>query len=211
MNAGGNLDLVMLVPGNDEHQTFDGLLSSRKKSLRIRDVKYEIRRHPRRDPGCFHEGPDLLQPYQNRARYALIVLDHEGSGQEDRTADEIAGDLKNRMAQSGWSKRTAVLVLQPELENWVWSDSPEVDRAMGWDGRNPPLRQWLMDRGGWSQGDEKPSKPKECFEAALREVGMRRSSAIYRNLAENVGLSRCQDRGFHAFLAIMKEWFPAQR
>ena len=212
MTAAEKMDIVMLVPGNDEYATFDALLSSRKRSLRVRDVRYEILKHPRRDPGCFHEAPGVLQPYQNRAHYALVVLDHEGSGQEERTADEIAADLGIRMAQSGWStNRTAVLVLQPELENWVWSDSSEVARAIGWTGQNPSLRRWLMDRGVWPQGEDKPSRPKECFEFALREARTKRSSAIYRELAEKVGLQRCQDQGFHAFLAMMRKWFPAQR
>lgn len=208
MNATAELDLVVLLPGKDERETFDELLSSRKKSLRIRDVCYELLVHPRRDPGCFHEAPDILQPYQNRAHYSLIVLDHEGSGQEDRTAEEVAANLKGRMENAGWSNRTEVLVLQPELENWVWSDSPEVDRAIGWEGRNPSLRRWLMDRGGWPQGSAKPEKPKECLQAALREVQIKRSSAIYRELAARVGLERCQDRGFLTFREVVRAWFP---
>ena len=201
------LDLVMLVPGNDERQTFEGLLSSRRESLSIRKVCYEVRVHPRRDPGCFHEAPDILQPYLRLARYSMVVLDHEGSGQEDRSPEDVRNDLKRRLETSGWADRTEVLVLTPELENWIWSDSPEVDLAVGWQGRKPPLRDWLSAKKWWATGSVKPKRPKECLEATLREVRMRRSSAIYRQLAENVGLSRCRDQGFKAFRKTMKVWF----
>ena len=210
MNDTGIIDLVMLVPGKDERETFEGLLSSRRQSLDIRNLCYEILVHPRRDPGCFHEAPDILQPYQGLAQYSMVVLDHEGSGQEGRSPEDVGKDLKGRLEKSGWADRTEVLVLYPELENWVWSDSPEVDQAVGWRGRNPPLRDWLKEQGWWQQGSVKPNRPKEGLEAALREVRMRRSSSIYRNLAENVGLTRCQDQGFGAFQKTLKAWFPAR-
>lgn len=207
MNAGTGLDLVMLVPGKDERETFDELLSSRRPSLGIRQLRYEILVHPRRDPGCFLEAPDILQPYLNRAGYCFIVLDHEGSGQENCSVDDVVADLKCRMERSGWSGRADVLVLQPELENWVWSDSPHVDSVMGWESRDPPLRRWLTDQGRWRAGSPKPDRPKECFQVALREVKMRRSSSIYRQLAARVGLERCQDRSFLTFRATLGRWF----
>lgn len=208
MTAVPKLDLVMLVPGKDERETFDTLLSSRMESMNIQRIRYEILVHPRRDPGCFHEAPDILQTYQGRAKRALVVLDHEGSGQENRPADEVAADLKGRMERSGWSKRAEILVLQPELEVWVWSDSPHVDAAMGWKGKNPPLRQWLLDRGSWPTDSAKPPRPKECLEAALHTARIPRSSAIYRQIAETVGLERCQETKFHTFRNIMQTWFP---
>ncbi len=208
MSASVNLDLVMLVPGKDERETFDELLSSRGASLGIRQLRYEILVHPRRDPGCLHEAPDILQPYQNRANRCLIVMDHQGSGQEDQPATEVMADLKGRMESSGWTGRAEVLMLQPELENWVWSDSPHVDSVMGWKERNPPLRKWLENQGVWPAGSAKPGQPKESFQAALREVRIRRSSAIYRQLAARVSLERCHDPEFLAFRRIMQEWFP---
>jgi hypothetical protein len=207
MNAAGNLDLIMLVPGMDERECFDALLSSRRPSLGIRAVRYKILVHTRRDSGCFHEAPAVLQPFLNRANYCLVVLDHEGSGQEKRPASDVAADLKKRLEDSGWKDRAEVLVLEPELESWVWSDSPHVDEVLGWAGHQPDLRQWLKQRGLWTQGAPKPNRPKECLEAALRQVRVIRSSAIYRELAERVGLERCKDRAFHAFKRIVQAWF----
>lgn len=208
MNEAAILDLVILVPGKDERETFDALLSSRQESLGIRDVRYQILVHPRRDPGCFHEAPDVLQPYVNLARQALVVFDHEGSGQEGRAAEDVDRDLKERLARSGWRERAEVLLLQPEMENWVWSDSPHVDHVTGWADRTPALRQWLRARGWWPEGKVKPPAPKECLQEALRQVKMRRSSAIYRQLAEEVSLERCSDDAFLFFKELMQGWFP---
>ena len=95
MNDMKIIDLVMLLPGKNERETFEGLLSSRQRSLEMRNVIYEILVHPRRDPGCFHEGPDILQPYQGIAQYSLVVLDYEGSGQEGRPPDARARPVRN--------------------------------------------------------------------------------------------------------------------
>lgn len=203
------LDLIILVPGKDEQETLDALLSKRRNSLRIGTVRYEILVHPRRDPGCFSEAPDVLQPYINRARWALVLFDHEGSGQEQRSAEEVAQDLKERLARSGWEGRAAVLVLCPELEAWVWNDSSELDRIVGWQSRKPPLRQWMRETGFWPEGNVKPPRPKESFQEALRQVKMRRSSAIYRQLAECVSLERCSDDAFIQFKKLIRGWFAA--
>ncbi len=201
------LDLVVLVPGSDEYEVVDELLSQRWASLEIRHIRYRIVKHPQRDPGCFHGGPQVLQPYQRQTERALIFLDHEGSGQEKRAAEDIAADLRERLRLSGWENRAEVVVIEPELEIWVWSDSPEVDRVLGWRGRSRGLRPWMVKNGYWSEGELKPSRPKECLEAALREVTIRRSAAIYRELAASVGLERCRDESFLRFKSILHSWF----
>lgn len=135
------LDLVTLVPGRDEKETFEGLLTSRVRSLEIHEhLQFRILVHPRHDPGCFQEAPDILQPFQSLARYAMVVLDYEGSGQESLSPQAVQQDLRLRMEKSGWTGRVEILVLTPELESWIWSDSPKVDEAVGWQGRIPPLR-----------------------------------------------------------------------
>jgi hypothetical protein len=209
MNTDPPLDLVVLVPGKDDRETLDGLLSKRHESLGIRSIRYQILVHPRRDPGCFHEAPDILQVFQRRARRALVILDHEGSGQEKRALREVAADLKRRLAASGWGDRAAAIIIAPELETWVWSDSPHVDRTLGWGGRAPRLRDWLAAQGLWPANCQKPPRPKESFQAALREAKIRLSSAIFRELAERVGLKDCQDQTFQQFRDLMQDWFPA--
>lgn len=211
MNHGFDLDLVALLPGKDDSETLDGLLSQRQESLGVRAIRHELLVHPRRDPGCFLEAPQVLQTYQRRARRALVMFDHEGSGQEDRPPGDVRAHLEGRLAAAGWQDRSGVLIMQPELENWVWSDSPEVDRVLGWEGRTPPLRDWLSQRQFWPPGALKPPRPKETLQAALREVRTPRSSALYRDLAERVSLERCTDASFQQFKELMRTWFPLPR
>ena len=55
--------------------------------------------------------------------------------------------------------------------------------------------------------DVKPSKPKEAVELALRHVGKPRSSALFKSLAESVGLRRCTDAAFLKLRATLSAWF----
>ena len=204
------LDLVVLVPGKDDQEALEGLLSARSESLGIRPLRFKVLRHPRKDPGCFNEAQAVLQPLQTTALHALVIFDHQGSGQEGRPAREVASEVRHRLQQSGWGDRAEVMVIDPEIEIWVWSDSPHVDEALGWRDRQPTLRQWLRQNGLWQAGEPKPSRPKESLEAARREVRLQRSAAIYRQLAERVSLDRCQDTCFAQFRRVLRTWFAAQ-
>ncbi len=201
------LDLVILVPGKDEEKTIEGLLTDRQESLGIREIKFKILVHPGRDPGCYHKAQEILRPFIKMARYALVIFDHEGSGQEDKNEEHLASELLKRLFQNGWLNRAEVVVIEPELEIWVWSDSSEVDQVLGWSSKSPGLRQWLQIRGLMTAESLKPSRPKETLKKALREVKIRRSSAIYGQLANRVNLDKCQDPSFNKLKNTFQHWF----
>jgi hypothetical protein len=210
MRAGEALDLIILVPGRDEREVLDGLLGERRPSLAIRDLRYEFATAVMRDSGCFRNAPAILRPYCDRAAHALVLFDHFGSGQSDHEADQVEDDLRARLAANGWDDRAEVLVIEPELEIWVWSASPVVDEILGWGERQPPLRQWLKEHGGWPEDQHKPPKPKASVEAALREARIPRSPRLYRKLAERVSLALCQDRAFQRLVTLLRRWFPPE-
>jgi hypothetical protein len=93
------------------------------------------------------------------------------------------------------------------LENWLWSDSPEVDAALGWKGKSTPLRNWMMNQGFLKKNSLKPSPPKEAVESALREVCKPRSSSLYLQIAEKVSLKRCKDPAFLKLKEKLFQWF----
>jgi len=133
------------------------------------------------------------------------LFDREGCGSPG-TREEIESEVETRLAQNDWLNRCAVIVIDPELENWVWSDSPHVAAALGW--QREGLRDWLV-QSGHCQGDAlKPFKPKEAVEEALRLKGIPRSSAIYHSLATQVSFDRCTDPAFLKFRAKLAAWFP---
>ncbi len=201
-------DLVVLVADKNTQFTLQGLFS-RTKSLGIQDISqtYDIFSHPQRDPGCYNQCVDFLRPFINGYNHSLVIFDHEGSGQENKTREEIEAELEEKLGNSGWNDRVSVIVLEPELESWIWSDSPHVERILGWEGQNLSLREWLIAEDCLQQGQIKPSRPKETLETVLRVVSKPRSSAIYEQIAEKVSLLRCQDNSFLKLKAVLKLWF----
>lgn len=202
-------DIVALVPGRNEKAALEGILS-RQDALGIRPVRYAIDTHPDRDPGCRLRAVDHLKSAIGTCRHAIVLFDHEGSGAERTPAAELETNLEKKLSEAGWQDRAACIVIEPELEIWLWSDSPHVDAALGWRGRVPGLREWLRQHGRMAESAIKPCRPKEAVEAAMRLSGKRRTSAIYQTLAEQVSLSRCQDRAFLKLKATLQGWFPSE-
>lgn len=200
-------DLVALVADKDIEMALTGILS-RSPSLGIRHlegVRFEV--DPEHDPGCFRRAHELLRSQAMKFRHALVMFDHEGCGQDHRPREELEGELEERLASNGWARRAAVIVISPEIEQWVWSSSPEVERVLGWSGRNPTLRPWLATRGLWPDGAPKPSAPKRAMELALREARKPRSSSHFRDLAASVGFKHCTDPAFLKLTRVLREWF----
>lgn len=206
MATAAERDLVILVPGADEQAALEGILA-RHQALGIHPIWAEFQRHPDRDPGCLLRAHEFLRPQANRFRHALVLFDRNGCGQEDKTREELEHQVESRLSASGWGDRAAVVVIDPELEVWVWSDSPHVEAHLGWEGREPDLHAWMVREGFRREGQAKPRQPKEAVERALREARKRRSSAIYQHLAEEVSLTRCEDPAFLKLRETLRSWF----
>ncbi len=201
-------DLVVLAADSNIEYALRGLFT-RSESLGIRPIEADIFTHPQHDSGCAQRGVDYLSNFSEFYHYGLLMLDYEGSGREQSQQPQaLQGTLNSEFARSSWGERARAIVLSPELEAWVWSDSLHVDAVSGWKNRQPPLRSWLVEQGWLEQGQVKPEKPKEALQAALREADVRRSSSLYRRIAEKVSLHRCTDRSFQEFKGILASWFP---
>lgn len=202
-------DLVVLVADKNMEFFVRGLLS-RHQSLRIREVSYSLLVHPNSDPGCLREAHLILRPLSSRYAYGLVLLDREGCGKERSSREALELEMEQQLVQSGWEDRAAVVVINPELEAWVWNKSPHVDRILGWEGRQPDLRTWLKDCGFLEVGQNKPFRPKEAMELALKKVYKARSSSRYQQLAQCMTLARCDDPAFNKMISTLKKWFPEQ-
>jgi hypothetical protein len=198
-------DLVVLAADRNIEFAMRGILE-RHQAIGIRGIRFDIYVHPERDPGCRHHGAEFLRPFQRRHHHALVVFDREGSGKQ-RRREEIEAELDAQLGTSGWGERAAAIVIDPEVEQWVWSQSPAVEEVLGWAGRDPSLGAWLRQERWWHAGAPKPHRPKEAMQAALRMVGKPRSSSQYRALASKVTLQRCQDPAFLALLEVLRRWF----
>jgi hypothetical protein len=201
-------DLIVLAADKDAEMSLRGILS-RPASLNIRPVDPEFIVHREHDPGCLLTSERYLRQYVVTHRYALVVFDHDGCGHDDTPCDELENRVQDALKKNGWRDRSAVIVLDPELETWVWSDSPEVDAQLGWAGRQPDLRTWLRQKSLLLPNHAKPNRPKEVMQRALYEVRKPWSSAIHRRLAERVSFRRCMDRAFQKLEVRLRRWFPA--
>lgn len=201
-------DLVVLAADKDMEETIIGLLD-RHQSIGIRPVDIDIYRHPGRDSGCRTQGATFLRSFCNRFNHAVLIFDHEGSGGESIPAAKLEKELEGQLARNGWQQRASAIVIEPELESWVWSNSPEVDHVAGWGGRIPSLRKWLADEGFLNEGSTKPERPKEAFRYALRHVRKQPSAALFKRLAQRVSFQQCEDRAFQKLISKLQEWYPA--
>jgi hypothetical protein len=200
-------DLIVLVPDKNMEYAIKTLLA-RVESLRIRPVTVEIHTHPGHDPGCFVDGPDFLRFAVKQAQHVLVMLDCEGSGRDQRLSrQDMELDLQTRLENAGWAGRATAIVIDPEFENWVWSDSPHVDAVLGWVGRTPNLRTWLTQQGYLIADSAKPLNPKAALLAAIRVSGKSRTSKLYSAIAEKVALNRCSDEAFKKLKQVLSAWF----
>lgn len=200
----GSKDLVVLVADNNMKAAVQGLLR-RCESLGIRGLSADVFVHIYRDPGVLRTSHELLKPLAGQYDRALVMFDRQGCGCEE-PAELLAEQLQGKLDCSGWAGRSEVVVLDPELEVWVWSDSPHVARALGMS--NSDLERLVQERFG-SREELKRACPKEAMEQVLRLARKPRSSAVYQELAERVSLRRCSDDAFLRFKACLREWFPS--
>lgn len=194
-------DLIILAADSQMRAATEKLLM-REPALGILTPSFEIFVHPERDAGVFGKCQDFLRPFQQLYRFALVMFDRDGCGSKE-SARQIQQIVKERLDQAGWNERNQVVVLDPELEIWVWADSPNVSRSLGLSEKQ--LKEILSHY----ERDEnlKPKDPKAAMEDALKKSHLRRSAAIYANLASTVTLKNCRDRSFSDFKSALVKWF----
>lgn len=198
-------ELVALVADRDIQETLTRLFG-RSESLQIRAFSFAINRHQGRDAGCRANASNLLRPFLATCRHAIVVFDRHGCGSAS-SCEEIERTLEAELSQSGWENRARVVVIDPELEVWLWTDSSVVSRALGWMGSYSELRSWLEDRGTWEHGSLKPNDPKAVMRSVLQETRRRRSARIFGEIAGGVSLRRCRDPAFRKLTDTLREWF----
>lgn len=201
-------DLIILAADKNIDYGLRGLLS-RPAALGTQAIDADILVHPRRDPGCLREAHDFLRPFQRDFRRALVVFDREGSGREGHSGDALEQEVRTRLSASGWDDRAEVIVPDPELEVWVFANSPHVERCLKWPYGRGTIRRWLERQNRWEEGRPKPDAPKEALERALREIRQPRSSALYECLGRRVSVRGCEDRAFNKLTTTLAGWFPA--
>jgi len=142
-------------------------------------IKNDILQHPQLDSGVRTGGVQLARIHSEFYRHCLIVFDWYGSGAKDTHTEEKR--IKDELAKSGWEEKAEVIIINPELEIWIWGDSSHIPKILGWKGWDD-LREWLIEKEYFKGNQVKPDKPKEALKDALRKKGKRFSSAIHKKV-----------------------------
>lgn len=104
------------------------------------------------------------------------------------------------------------IVIEPELEAWVWGSMANVARVLGWE--KVHLERFLEWRGSLAAEGSKPPRPKEAFRAAVRQAPRSRrrkvSPRLFGELAEEAPLDGCGDPAFRELRETLRTWFPPE-
>ncbi len=202
-------DLIMLVADKNTEFLLKGLLPRLPRILNTKIFDFDVKIHPLRDSGLRKDSSEFLRPFIYQYRYAIVLFDYEGSG--DHTSHtQLVEKIENELQINGWENKNAVIIIEPEIENWVWVNSPHLAQEMDWEDTET-LNNWLSEKGLKNQNDAKPPRPKEAFEDALKETGKPRSSAIYQNIAEKASFKGCIDTNFQKLKSTIINWFSEKQ
>ena len=208
-------EFFVVVADLDAENAIKTLLCDRQPALGIRvdfnpesPPQGDLLRYAGRDSGCLKDAVDLLRAPQRSHRHAMLIFDRDGSGAENEDRREIESDIESKLQSSGWaSESVAVIVIEPELEAWVWADSPHVANALGWNSRQDELRRFLERKGLWGSDKNKPDDPKTAMKTALREKRKPFGAPLFSEIASRVGLTDCYDSAFRKFSDTLIGWF----
>ena len=200
-------DLFVLTADADMKALVESLLG-RHHSLRIREIAFDIESYHNHDGGCRTGAVEYLRPFMTEYRHAIVMFDWHGCGSES-PREEIQKEIEKSLEANGWSEgRAKVIVIEPELEAWVWNGSLHVPKTLKWDrGDYDDLRSWLYCQELWPKSLSKPPEPKIAMERVLRESRTQKSSRIFAKIGQKVKFSGCTDPAFCEFQSTLRKWF----
>ena len=208
-------DCVFFVADKTMRETFLGFLSREDRASQLGCGQFSFNPAEdlffatgQNDPGLFTRAAELVQVFRRTHHKVVIVLDCDWDGSPGQAA--IISQIEEHLMTSGWAReRILVIAIEPELEQWIWQDSPILDDELRHAGPDS-LRAALDARGLWPAHLPKPPSPKEIFNQIRHENRVKKSSSVFKRIAATVPVGACQDSEFHKLAAQLRSWFPAE-
>ncbi len=163
------------------------------------------------DGGLWKHAHKNLHIFKEQYRHAVIMLDAEFDPQPGPNV--LRADIGKAMLASGWDEdRFGVVVIEPELEAWLWAPNHNVARAFG-HANFEELRTFLESEGLWDPGAPKPHSLKAARDRAARRGGKRTGGPIFRSVFEHISrraLDACVEHGLKTLRMMLGTWFPPE-
>ena len=137
-------DLYFFAADADALAFMRGILS-RPHALGIRSISVDFDRHHQRDGGMVQSGAELARMRKGQYRKIILMWDHHGSGRDHKQQpDEVEQEIQGKLDNFTWEGNSAVKVLVPELEQWLWFCENAL--AKHCEVSVTELRAWVDDR-----------------------------------------------------------------
>lgn len=206
--------LFFVVADRDIEAMVTGFLQKERADLRLGcapfefDAKLDLERAAAdKDCGLYRRGIEYVRRHRQTHAHVVIMLDADWDGSPGAAA--IDEKLRDDLRKCGYSDDDSeVIVLDPEIEAWMWVDKLEVARELGFESIGD-LRSWLTNAGFELGANQKPLRPKEALLAALQANRKPWSSTRFAAVAAKVSLNTCQDPALLKLRATLQRWFPA--
>jgi len=206
---------LLLYTADADAMAFMRAVLGKPQALGIRPISFDIERHPQRDAGIVQSGAELARMRKGQYHKALLMWDHHGSGRDHKqTPVQVEMDIQAKLDSYTWKDNSAVTVLVPELEEWLWFCEAAI--ATHCEISLAQLAHWLDERA--TKLDKtvptlKREHPKELFEHVMRDrlkqtISPRDFEAI-GGQAGIRGLLECSS--FSAIVQRLRSWFPVTR
>lgn len=203
-------DLLLVTADQDAEFTVKALLKRHLRQFGVGDFTWEVIRNIGRDSGCRTDSVALLRDQIKRYRYVIVLFDYEGCEPPNRaTKETVADTLERDLARNGWKDRCRAILVDPELENWIWTRHDRMARSIGWKGKDE-LYAWLEQHKWISPDAVKPERPKESFEAAIDITDIAVSASLFEEIATGAPLGKCTDPAFLDLMDQLAAWFPLE-
>lgn len=211
MTIAGIKDLLVYTADADALAFMRAVLG-RPKALGIRPIEFDIERHPQRDAGMVQSGAELARMKKGGYHRALMMWDFAGCGREHRiSAQALEAEVRGRLDNYSWSGRSAVTVLVPEVEVWLWHCAPTLAAYLGVsvDEIDGGL-QVFAGKQGQDLETLKREQPKELFEHLMREKLRRTiSPRDFEEIGRKASIKRLRNcPSFDRIAGIVQGWFP---
>ena len=138
-------DLILLVADKNAEHALKGALN-RPQAMGIRPISFEILVHPGRDGGARTTGSNLLKTRARHFNHALLIFDFEGSGTARPDGPALEEELDERL-KDDWGDAAKAIVIEPELDVWIWGSDNAMEPVIGWNKDGDGLRAWLKAKG----------------------------------------------------------------